>query len=85
MNGLSLSTMVDVSPKTLLGLQQRCIAAESLLFVQQAAHSLRPVLLRLLPKSAHLSVGHFYETVVDVLPLVRDMVYKALAYRLVPV
>eukprot|EP01125_Pyxidicula_operculata_P019506 TRINITY_DN7087_c0_g1_i2.p1 TRINITY_DN7087_c0_g1~~TRINITY_DN7087_c0_g1_i2.p1 ORF type:complete len:903 (-),score=201.13 TRINITY_DN7087_c0_g1_i2:6-2714(-) len=84
MQGLKLNEKVNVNATVLYGLMHRCIAAESLIFVQSALNTVRPVLHKMLPKSFLTQLASLYTTNIDTLPEIRTLLYKELCQKLVP-
>lgn len=82
--GIKLNDQVQISSTSMYGLMQRCISAESLIFVHQAMNTIKSSLQKLLPKTHSTTLAQFYESAVKVLPEVRALIYKDLCHKLVP-
>lgn len=74
----------DVDPSTGFGLPQRCIAVESLQFVEHVLKMLLPMLEKVLPPSYHQALRAFVGRVSKVVVESRGFMYAAVLPRLLP-
>eukprot|EP00958_Prasinococcus_capsulatus_P021868 scaffold3031_cov393-Prasinococcus_capsulatus_cf.AAC.5 len=74
-----------LSSGNLYALKERCIAAESLVWLADEIHRLRPQLGALLPLSVSSNVEHFYTRTVDAVGDLREHMYKAVTRLLLNV
>eukprot|EP01124_Arcella_intermedia_P007716 TRINITY_DN14778_c0_g1_i3.p3 TRINITY_DN14778_c0_g1~~TRINITY_DN14778_c0_g1_i3.p3 ORF type:complete len:414 (-),score=108.51 TRINITY_DN14778_c0_g1_i3:2576-3817(-) len=81
---LKMNEKIAMNNNNLFGLQQRVVCAESLLFLMDALYKLKPSLQKLLPKQNNHQLNQFYQSSVETLTELREIIYKELCHRLVP-